>query len=356
MTYLLKHYFHRNKIQPMLLGVFIFFCFVPQFVYGPYEVEAEDDFAYKRIFYYLERESARKSLFDNPRSIDILAPQAYVVTNEGDLSGSIKDDVLKFCADNGIGVMPLVTNTNFNDKSLRAVLKNNKNQKKIIDNMVEEAVTLNYIGWQIDFEQMDVSYKHSFNIFVDKLARELHKKGKILSVAVVSKISDIPSDYKKTLWQDLIGVYDYDSLGQSVDFVSIMSYDAPDSKGAIAPYPWLMQVIDYAKLHLPKEKISLGIGLYYWKWDDEREKIVGIGGYQGLKTALGYKNVLLGYDDKDKAPFMQFVRDGKSYSVWYENHRSIEEKIAIIKKEGFHGFSAWVLGLEVPSIHKVIYK
>ena len=49
--------------------------------------------------------------------------------------------------------------------------------------------------------------------------------GLVSSVAVVAQVSENPSDYKAGLWDKVIGAYDYQALGASVDFVSLMSYE-----------------------------------------------------------------------------------------------------------------------------------
>lgn len=314
------------------------------------------NFDYTRVFYYREGSNARESLFTYPESIDILAPQSYAFDENGDLKGSISKEVLDFANEKMIKVMPLVTNGSFGQKSLVALLNDTKQQKKAIKQMISEAKKNNFIGWQIDFEQMNVEYKDKFSEFVESMGRDFHKKGLILSVAVIAKISDVPTDYKNTLWVDLIGVYDYKRISDASDFVSIMSYDAPDSKGAIAPYPWLLKVLDYTIQFIPKNKISLGIPLYYWKWDDVRGKITGIGGFEGLKIALSTYNPTLGYSDTDKAPYLKYVRNKKANTIWYENEVSIKSKIDLISKYELHGFSAWALGLELPAVHLVVQK
>jgi spore germination protein len=311
---------------------------------------------YTRIFYFRNGTNARESLFTNYASIDILAPQSYSFNENSELEGSIPEDVLSFAQSKKIRVMPLVTNANFGQKSLASVLNSTKNQKSAIKQMIDEAKRNDYIGWQIDFEQIGFEYKDKFSEFVERASRDFHKKGLILSVAVIAKISDTPSDYKNTLWNDLIGAYDYKRIGDASDFVSIMSYDAPDSKGAVAPYPWLIKVIDYSIKYIPSHKISLGIPLYYWKWDDERGKITGIGGFEGLKIALSTYKPKLGYSDVDKAPYMKYKRNKKSNTIWYENEVSIKEKINLIDKYKLNGFSAWALGLELPAVYLAISK
>lgn len=316
----------------------------------------EERFDYTRVFYYRDGTNARESLFANYESIDIFAPQSYAFDGGADLKGSVPEEVLDFVKEKDIKIMPLVTNGSFGQESLKTILGDTKKQKQAIKQMVTEAKKRDYIGWQIDFEQMNVAYKDKFSLFVERIGKEFHKNGLVLSVAVIAKISDTPSDYKNTLWVDLIGVYDYKRISDASDFVSIMSYDAPDSKGAIAPYPWLLKVLDYSLKFIPSQKLSLGIPLYYWKWDDVRGKITGMGGFEGLRIALGTYNPKLGYSSKDQAPYLKYTRNKVSNTIWYENEISIKSKIDLISEHRLHGFSAWALGLELPAVHIVMEK
>ncbi len=311
------------------------------------------NFNYTKIFYYTEGKNARASLYKLGKKIDILAPQIYSLNDTGDLSGSINPDVLSFAQRAGIKVMPLVTNSSFNRTHAHIFLDSVRNQKRAITALLKEADKNNYSGYQIDFEQMDAVYRDDFTAFIKRLHTAFAKKKLLLSVAVVAEFSENPSDYKNTLWNDLIGVYDYKKLSDNADFVSIMSYDDPDSKGPVARFSWLRSVLSWSLKCIPKEKISMGLGLYYWQWRDLTGKRVGVGGNEGIQNAINNHNVTYHYSTEQQAPYMTYKSLGRKYTLWYENGKSVEMKINLLKSFGLHGFSAWALGLEVPSVLKI---
>ncbi len=308
---------------------------------------------YERLFYYRDGELAKQSFFAHADSIDIFAPQVYAINEDGTLSGTLDQDILDFAKKNNIQVMPLVTNGSFSPAAYKALLTDIKKQDTAISALITEAKERGDIGWQIDFEHMELADKDGFSAFVAKTAKALHAQGLLLSVAVISNVSDTPSDYKNDLWNKLIGVYDYDALARSADFISLMSYDAPDSKGAIAPYPWLTRVLDYALAHIPPEKLSLGIPLYYWQWNDMTGKLVGIGGNEGIQNV--FKNhpndAFMIYDETAQAPYLHYFNGPTGYTIWYENARSVAVKVALAKSHGLRGVSLWTLGLEIPSVY-----
>jgi len=311
-------------------------------------------YKYTRIFYYQGGSLARQSLFAHPSSIDVLAPQSYVFDNTGKLSGKIDSTVLAFSKKHHIKVMPLVTNGKFSQEISQAILDNPTIQDSAIAALVTEAKKNGYWGWQIDFEQMDASYRDQYSAFIAKAIETMKENNLVLSVAVVAKISDNPDDYQNNLWQKLIGVYDYSALAASANFISLMSYDDPNSKGPIVEYAWLKQVIAYSIKMIPNNKLSLGIPLYYWQWNDVTGKLVGIGGRQGISNVLRRHKVTAHYSTMQQEPYLTYWSKAKQYTIWYENAQSIKKKISLIKEYKLHGFSAWALGLELPSIYKVL--
>ena len=309
---------------------------------------------YLRIFYYREGKLARESLFTYFKSIDVLAPQSYSLNTAGKLSGSVKIDIISFAKNHNIKLMPLVTNGNFNQASYKSILDDTSKQDLAINALVDEAKKNNYWGWQIDFEQMDVSYRDKYSAFVNKMAEILKKNDLKSSVAVISQVSDNPNDYPNDLWRKTIGVYDYAALAKSVDFISLMSYDDPESEGPIVEYSWLKKVINYSINLIPPEKLSLGIPLYYWQWNNYTGARIGIGGRQGIYNVFNAHKVSVNYSTEHEAPYLTYWKRAKQYIIWYENARSVAKKVELIKQYRFHGFSAWALGLELASIYNVI--
>lgn len=309
---------------------------------------------YTGIYYYREGKNARASLLAHPSLIDVWAPQTYSFDETGALTGTLDPKLLAFVQSHKIKIMPLVTNAGFSKSGAHDFLDDPARQERAIAGLIAEAQDHHFWGWQIDFEQVDVSYRDKFSAFVARFGSELKAHNLISSVAVIAQVSENPGDYPGDLWKNLIGVYDYKALASSTDFLSIMSYDDPESKGPIARYSWLERVLAHSMTLAPKEKLSLGVPFYYWQRDDATQKIVGIGGYEGIKNVLKKPKVLAGYSKEDQAPFLRYTSKGKKYTLWYENGQSINKKIELVKSHGLHGISAWALGLEVPSTYKAL--
>jgi spore germination protein YaaH len=310
--------------------------------------------SYTRLFYFRDSSLARQSFFKHYNSIDIFAPQSYALDATGKLSGSIDPYILAFAHISNIKIMPLVTNGAFSQASYQGILDNLAAQDIAIASLIDTAKTNGYYGWQIDFEQMNVTYRDKFSAFIKRASDEMKKNNLVLSVSVIARFSDNPVDYPNNLWTNLIGVYDYASLASSTDFVSVMSYDDPDSKGPVVQFPWLRLVLDYSLKYIPADKLSLGIPLYYWQWNDTTGKLVGIGGNEGIDNVFKKHRVAVHYSTLQEEPYLTYKVGWRKYTIWYENARSVSKKINLITENKLNGFSAWALGLELPSIYNVI--
>lgn len=310
--------------------------------------------SYARIFYYRDTARARQSLFAHPGSIDILAPQSYSFDNEGKLMGGIRPGIISFAKKQNIKVMPLVTNRKFSQGAYQALLNDAAMQDFAIASLIAEAKKNNYWGWQFDFEQMNASYRDLYSAFIKKAAGAMKQNDLVLSVAVIAQISDNPNDYPNDLWQKTIGVYDYASLAASADFISVMSYDDPNSIGPIVRYSWLKQVLAYSAKLIPRDKLSLGIPLYYWKRENATGARIGIGGRKGIANVIRKHKVTFHYSAEHEAPYLTYWNRAKQYVIWYENAQSVAKKIGLIKENQLHGFSAWALGLELSSVYQAI--
>ena len=145
--------------------------------------------------------------------------------------------------------MPLVVNKGFSSSGVDTFLNDTNAQQQAISALVTEAQTQGYEGYQLDFEQIDASDRFKYDAFVKSFGVAMEAAGLVSSVAVIAQISQDSADYPKNIWQSIVGAYDYPSLASSTDFISLMSYDDPFSKGPVTGYSWLKKVLAYRLFH-----------------------------------------------------------------------------------------------------------
>lgn len=310
----------------------------------------------EKIFYMSQTKEKQGilSLKKNADKIDILAPQFYAVNSKLKLAGGLDANLKNVIAQNKVKVMPLVANAGFKQSVIHNLLLSPTAQDAIIKSLLDTAKKEKYIGWQFDFENISYLDKDLYSAFVEKTATALHKNGLILSVAAVSR----SVDYENTdAFKNWGGVFDYERLAKAVDFISLMTYDDPNSVGPVASEPFINKVLAYVKGKIPPEKLSLGIPLYNWGWSVNPFKKISAGGtYDGLLYIRSNFRHDLGFDEVLGASWLTYFWNNKQYQVWYQDKKSFENKLDVIKQNNFRGFSAWVMGVEDPEIWSALSK
>ncbi|MDE2188397.1 MAG: hypothetical protein KGJ35_01560 [Patescibacteria group bacterium] len=310
----------------------------------------------ERIFYYSTQKSNVADFVAHVNKIDIIAPQTYEINYNLNASGTVPTDLYIAAQSAKIKIMPLLTNKDFSQPLIHQFLASSTAESKLISFLASEATAKGYIGWQLDIEHIPAADRDLFSAFVESAATALHAHGQILSVAVVSQIPGASStDPKSDYYKNWSGAYDYTKLGKTADFLSLMTYDDPNSAGPSAPISFVRDALDYATSQVPPAKISLGIPLFYWGWSTTPRKHLTYGGtYDMLQNRRVNYPSLLGYNQTYAAPFLIYSIAKKIYIIWYENSASFAAKAVLIQTEHLRGFSAWVLGTENPEIWSTI--
>jgi spore germination protein YaaH len=135
-----------------------------------------------------------------------------------------------------------------------------------------------------------------------------------------------------------------------------MVYDDPNSKGPVASLDFVNKSLAYVKDKIPAEKLSLGVPLYYWKWNLDSSKRIGSGMYKSVLAIMQNVRHVLGFDKDLGVAWISYVYNNQKYAVWFENKQSFEQKLNITKDNNLRGFSAWLLGGEDPGIWSLLGK
>lgn len=306
--------------------------------------------ATEKLFYFFDNEYGYDSFKGNYRDIDIVAPQIYEVQSNLKVSSMKEKKLVKYAKKKKVSVMPLIVNEHFDKVLMSTILITPKVQDNIIAFMIKEAKKQKYIGWQFDFENINHMDRDLYTAFVKKTYEALKKENLQFSVAVVVRSTDYNPNDKE---QDWSGAYDYAELAKNSDFLTLMTYDEPYSIGPVASMPYVKRVLDYMLTKAPAEKLSLGIPLYCWKWQNG----VRAGSTTYRLAEKAYKNgsnKMKHFDDFYGAEFFRFFTGDVQTVIWCENKKSLEMKMDLIDKHGLRGFSAWALGQDNREMWRVL--
>lgn len=243
----------------------------------------------------------------------------------------------------GISLVPSIanrTNGQWAYEPLADILHDPAAMTRHINDIVALVQRENYTGIDIDYENLPATDRRVFTTFVTRLADALHAKGKMLSVAVFAKTTDAGEDQRNA-------GQDYAAIGAAADEVRLMAYDyhwSESPPGAVAPLPWVRDVLAYAKTQMPADKIVLGVALSGYDWVDGKGEVVTWIQCYGRASKF---NAALQYDRLSQSPSFKYTDEqGREHEVWFENADSTATKLEAAKAAGIRGVYLWMISSE----------
>ena len=237
------------------------------------------------------------------------------------------------------GVAPVLTLTNqresggFSGDIAHAVIADEEVKTKLIQNVMEYLDRRNYFGLNIDFEYVREEDRTLYTQFLLDFAAALRRVGYSFSVALAPKISQEQSGLLYT-------AHDYGAVGSIADKVIIMTYEWGYTYGepmAVAPIDKVRQVLDYAVMEMPPEKILMGMANYGYSWTLPYKKGTAarpLSLPEIPQTAYSqYADIR--FDDTAQSPFFRYYDSaGTEQIAWFEDPRSIEAKMKLVSEYG----------------------
>lgn len=224
-------------------------------------------------------------------------------------------------------LFPLLTDINF--------------QNRVLDGMLAEIRRLNAQGMDIDMEYIPPELKEEFTAFIANAAERLHNEGYILNVDLAPKTS---AEQRGLLYE----AHDYKAIGELADLIFLMTYEWGYAFGepmAIAPYPNVSRVLDYALTEISADKIFLGVPNYAYDWTlPQRAGITRaetIGALTAVYRASLFNSEIL-FDETARSPYFYYKGEsGREHIVWFEDVRSFKSKFELVLQKGIRGIGWW---------------
>ena len=276
---------------------------------------------------------------------------SYQVNADGDLN-TIPDEPLIQAA-RAAGTAPLLVVTNieagggFSSDIAHAVLTNDTAQNNLVNNIIRTLREKNYYGLDIDFEYIYPYDRESYNNFLRRIVRTLRPLGYPVTTALAPKIS---AGQQGLLYE----AHDYPVHGALVDHVILMTYEWGYTYGppmAVAPINEVRRVLNYAVTAIPRQKIFMGIPNYGYNWvlpwrPGTAASTISNTGAVDLAWTEG---AAIQYDMTSQAPFFNYYDNtGTQHVVWFEDARSILEKLFLANEFRVGGLSYWTIGRYFP--------
>ena len=270
-------------------------------------------------------------------------------------------DIVEYLNDNSVNTNLNIYMSASESDDAEIILGSEENREEAVDVIIEElTVDYNQLGYNpydgvtIDFENLRGNMRDNFTEFLRKLNQELDLIGKNLYVTVQ------PNMKNSTYFDG----YDFKAIGEIADKVILMAYDynaksipqdVMDSGFTTTPvtpfdevYYALKTITDDITGVADKNKVVLGISTSNIGWTVVDGQITNSRGntysYSEIADMID-DGAEVKYSDKYKNPYLIYDSDDGKEIVWYENSRSIADKVKLAEMLGVSGISVWRLGL-----------
>lgn len=299
---------------------------------------------------YIDRTVLRKTL---PFLTYILL-FTYGFTPEGELIPIDDEEIIAIAKEFGVGpimvLAPMDPSGNFSSESAHDMFYNQEAQTTLINNLVTTLQAKGYMGIDIDFEFILPEDKDAFLNFIKAVNTRLDQAGLITFVALAPKTS---GEMKGLLYE----AHDYPTIGAVADKVLLMTYEwgyTYGPPGPTSPINNMRKVLQYGVSVIDPDKILMGTPNYAYDWPlpfvQGKTAAESIGNQTAIERAVQY-GVNIQFDETAQSPFFNYTNEnGIEHVVWFDDVRSMNQKLRLISELNLNGSGVWQLMRYFPGL------
>ncbi|MBR4953230.1 MAG: hypothetical protein IKZ30_01805, partial [Oscillospiraceae bacterium] len=222
------------------------------------------------------------------------------------------------------------------------VCSDQKVQCRFFQNVAERLAQSRYYGVNLNFTYLQTFEREAYTRFFTRFAEFLQSLGALVVTA-------LPPQCENPLTEPLSAAFDYRAIGESADYVILLSYDwahRGTPPAALAPLGKMRSLLNYATARIPAKKILLSVPNYALDWPlpfhpGRCARPLSCAQAIELAAAVGAE---ICFCESAHAPTFDFYDStGEHHRVWYEDARSLSGKYALIDFYGLAGISFWNL-------------
>lgn len=296
-----------------------------------------------------------EELLADSKGVNTVSPTWYkAVDAKGNIESMADREYVEYIHGQGMEIWPLIsdfTSVDGDGWDEKTLLCDTDSRRRLIQNIMAEINDYGYDGINIDFEKVPQEAGDGYIQFIRELSISCRKAGVVLSVD-----NYVPKPYNMQ--------YNRTGQGECADYVIVMGYDEHYSggseAGSVASISFVNEGIAESLKEVPREKLINAVPFYTRLWiegPDESGNITlssrsyGMDSGAQIAEELGLTKI---WDDEVKQYVASGNADGKSYSIWLEDEKSMEERIKLIHSYNIAGVAAWCLGMESDSVWDII--
>ncbi|MBE7171923.1 MAG: glycosyltransferase [Williamsia sp.] len=278
-------------------------------------------------FYSLQRNISR---------LNLVIPEWMFLDPVADTLKIQKDDrAFQVMKKAGVKIMPILSN-NFNEvfrgDVVNRIINNKEKRERLINGVLNELEKNNFIGVNVDFEELDQESDRSLIAFQKELYTRLHAHHLLVTQEVVPFNED----------------YNYKELSKYNDYIFLMAYDQfsdQTAPGPICDQHWIEAAVDEAARKIPASKIILDLAAYGYDWPkgSEGESVT----YQkALQIARDEEGTIAFNNDTYNLGFTYTDDNKVPHTVYFTDAATSFNTMRFATEYGLAGVGLWRLGSE----------
>lgn len=296
-------------------------------------------------------------LLSGTKGVNTVSPTWYKVAGEtGEITSMADKEYVDYIHGLGMEIWPLISDFTSVDNegwNISELFSNSENRRRLIDNIIAEAVAFDYDGINIDFEHVTTEAADGYTQFIRELSVKCRKQQIVLSID-----NYVPMSHNLH--------YNRSAQGECADYVIVMGYDehyrGGDVAGSVASIDFVENgIIDTLK-EVPADKVINALPFYTRLWEEtvSEDEVTELNSTSYSMDAAIAKVDELGLEMEWDSEVKQYVAKGEVggiyYSIWLEEEESIAAKMEIVRENNLAGIAAWSLGMEKETVWDVVVK
>jgi spore germination protein len=244
-------------------------------------------------------------------------------------------------------VITNLTSQGFEPGIARAVLSSPETQMKLLRSCAALMGERGYTGLDVDFENVPGDSREALGGFLARAHDVMHENKWLLTSAVPPLTKDNQSGL-------LYEGFDFVAEGKYNDYVTLMTYEygyQGGPPGAVAPINQVRRALEYAISRMPKQKILMGIPNYGYDWKTpyQRGTNATVVSNTGAVSIAAREGAVINYDAAAQAPWLRYQEPGgQRHEIWFEDARSIQAKLNLVREFGIAGLGYWTVNALFP--------
>ena len=288
------------------------------------------------------------------KGVNVISPTwFYLNDNNGGIKTLASSDYVTYAHQHNVEVWALVSNLENPDVDTTQVLTHTSTRENLTNNLISAAIRYDLDGINVDMEALSTDAGEGYIQFIRELSIKCKKNDIVLSVD-----NYVPSSYT--------AFYNRKEQSCFADYIIIMGYDehykGSEEAGSVASIDFVKNGIKNTLKEVPAEQTILALPFYTRLWaettgEDKKVTVTSeVVKMNNQQTVVNNSGASPKWSDKYGQYYIEYQKDGKTYKMWMEESKSIEQKLKAAKKAKIAGTSVWKLGMEDPTVWDTIIK